>query len=157
MSENATVGKIGLAPHLVCDGAASAIAFYKKAFGAEELMRLDGGGGKIMHAAVSINGAMVMLVDENRDYGMLGPKALGGTPVTLNLNVADADASMARAEKAGAKVLMPAADMFWGDRYGMVEDPYGHRWAIAETKTAMTIDEIREAARKAAPANAKGA
>jgi uncharacterized glyoxalase superfamily protein PhnB len=157
MSDKTTVGKIGLAPHLICDDAASAIEFYKKAFGAVEMMRLDGDGGKIMHAAMSINGAMVMLVDENRDYGMLGPRALKGTPVTLHLMAADADASMARAERAGAKVLMPAADMFWGDRYGMVEDPFGHRWSIAETKKAMTIDEIREAARKAAPAHAKGA
>lgn len=149
-------GACTLAPHLVCDGAGEAIEFYKKAFGAIEMMRLDGPNGKIMHAAVSISGAMVMLVDENRDYGMLGPKALKGTPVTLHLGVPDADAAIARAAEAGAKVLMAAEDMFWGDRYGMVEDPFGHRWAFATPKKQMTVDEIREAARQATPEYAKG-
>jgi PhnB protein len=137
-----------LAPHIVCDGAAEAIEFYKQAFGAEELMRIDSPEGKIMHAAVSINGAMLMLVDEMKDMGALGPRALGGTPVTLHLNVADADAAIARAEKAGAKVVMPAADMFWGDRYGQVQDPWGHMWSIAHplSDKALSEDELRRAA-----------
>lgn len=147
----------GLAPHLVCDGAADAIEFYKRAFGAEEMMRLDGPNGQIMHAAVSINGAMVMLVDENRDWGMLGPKALKGSPVTLHLMVANADVAMERAAKAGAKVVMPAEDAFWGDRYGQVEDPFGHRWSIASPLKAMTLEEIKAAAAKAMPDNARGA
>lgn len=142
-------GKSGLAPHLVCDGAAAAIEFYKKAFGATEMMRLPGPDGKIMHAAVSINGAMVMLVDENRDHDTLGPKTLKGTPVILHLGVPDADAAIKRAADAGARVVMPAADMFWGDRYGQIEDPFGHRWSIATPKKKMTVDEIREAAAKA--------
>lgn len=146
----------GLAPHLVCDGAAEAIAFYKNAFGATEMMRLPGQNGKIMHAAVEINGAMVMLVDENRDWGMLGPKALKGTPVTLHLTVADADAAIDRAAKAGAKIVMPAEDAFWGDRYGQVEDPFGHRWSIASPLRAMSADEIKAAAAKAMPDYAKG-
>jgi uncharacterized glyoxalase superfamily protein PhnB len=151
-----TMSAAGLAPHLVCDGASNAIDFYKKAFGATEMMRIPGENGKIMHAAVLINGAMVMLVDENRDWGMLGPKALKGTPVTLHLMVADADAAIDRAAKAGAKVVMPAEDAFWGDRYGQVEDPFGHRWSIAHPLRAMSAEEIQAAAAKAMPDYAKG-
>ena len=120
-----------LAPHLVCAGAADAIEFYKRAFGAEELIRLPGPEGRLVHASVSINGAMVMLVDEMPEHGVLGPKARGGTSVTIHLGVDDAAALVARAEKAGATVIMPVALQFWGDLYGMVEDPFGHRWSIA--------------------------
>jgi uncharacterized glyoxalase superfamily protein PhnB len=140
-----------LAPHLVCDGAADAIEFYKAAFGATEMMRMPGHDGRLMHAAIVIDGAVVMLVDENRQFGMLGPKALGGTPVTLHLTVADADAAIARAEKAGATVKMPAADMFWGDRYGQVVDPWGHVWSIAHPlgRQPMGEAELRAAAEAA--------
>ncbi len=140
-----------LTPHIVCAGAADAIEFYKQAFGAEELMRLAGPDGKIMHAAISINGAMVMLVDEMKEMGALGPNSLGGTPVTLHLNVADADASIERAAAAGATVTMPAQDAFWGDRYGQIKDPWGHSWSIAHplSDRVMTEDELREAARNA--------
>ncbi len=140
-----------LTPHLVCAGAADAIDFYKAAFGAEELIRMPGENGKLMHAAIAIDGAMVMLVDENRDWGLLSPLALGGTPVTLHLNVPDADAAIARAEAAGATVTMAAHDAFWGDRYGQVKDPFGHSWSIAHPlrDTVMSADELREAARDA--------
>lgn len=149
-------GKSGLTPHLVCDGAAAAIEFYKKAFDATEMMRIPGPDGKIMHAAVSINGAMVMLVDENKQHGNLGPKTLKGTPVILHLGAPDADAAIKRAADAGAKVVMPAADMFWGDRYGQIEDPFGHLWSIATPKKKMTEAEIRDAARKAMSEHTKG-
>jgi uncharacterized glyoxalase superfamily protein PhnB len=141
-----------LAPHLVCDGAADAIDFYKQAFGAEEIMRLPGPTGKLMHASVVINGAVVMLVDEMKDMGALGPNALGGTPVTLHLNVADADAAIDRAAKAGATVVMPAADMFWGDRYGQVKDPWGHMWSIAHplANAPANAEELQKAAKDAA-------
>ena len=86
-----------------------------------------------------------MLADECPEHGMLGPKALGGTTVTIHLIVEDVDASIARAEKAGAKIIMPAADMFWGDRYGVIEDPCGHRWSIATHQRDMTVDEIQQA------------
>ena len=119
-----------LTPHLVCAGAADAIDFYKAAFGAEELIRMPGEDGKLMHAAIAIDGAMVMLVDENKDWGLLSPLALGGTPVTLHLNVPNADTAIARAEAAGATVTMAAHDAFWGDRYGQVKDPFGHSWSI---------------------------
>ena len=138
----------GLMPHIVCDGAADAIEFYKQAFGAAEMMRLPGPDGRIMHAAIQVNGAVVMMVDENKEFGMLGPKSLGGTPVTLHLTVANADEAIARAEKAGATVKMPAADMFWGDRYGMVVDPWGHNWSIAHPLSDRPLGE--EALRAAA-------
>ncbi|MFN3626087.1 MAG: VOC family protein [Hyphomicrobium sp.] len=134
-----------LAPHITCRDAAKAIEFYKKAFDAKELMRLPGPDGKLMHAAVEINGAMVMLNDEWPAHNALSPLALKGTPVTLHLNVPDVDKWFARAVKAGAKVTMPVADMFWGDRYGIVTDPFGHAWSIATHKKDMTIAEIQKA------------
>jgi PhnB protein len=129
-----------LSPHLVCDGAADAIDFYVRAFGAEELQRLAGDDGRIMHACVSVNGSSVLLVDENRDYGMLGPKTLGGSPVVIHLVVPDADATFARAVEAGATVRAPVAEMFWGDRYGVLEDPFGHVWSIATPQRAPMTD-----------------
>lgn len=146
----------GLAPHIVCDGAADAIEFYKQAFGATEMMRMPGENGRLMHAAVLINGAVVMMVDENPRWGITGPKTLGGTPVTLHLNVANADDAISKAEAAGATVKMPAADQFWGDRYGIVEDPWGHNWSIAHPlrETPMSPEELEEAARNAACGNA---
>jgi uncharacterized glyoxalase superfamily protein PhnB len=134
-----------LAPHITCRDAAKAIDFYKQAFGAEEMMRLPGPDGRLMHAAVRINGAMVMLNDEMPEHGVLSPLSLKGTPVTLHLNVSDVDKWYARAVKAGAKATMPVADMFWGDRYGIVTDPFGHAWSIATHKKDMTVDEIQEA------------
>jgi PhnB protein len=132
-------------PHLVCAGAADAIAFYKKAFNAVEMVRMPGPDGKLMHAAVRIGDSSVMLVDENPEYGMLGPKALKGTPVTIHLFVADVDAFVARAVAAGAKVTMPVADMFWGDRYGRLEDPFGHHWSIATHIRDMSPEEMQKA------------
>lgn len=134
-----------LTPHLACAGAAEAIEFYKKAFGAVELMRLPAPDGKLMHARVRIGDSMFMLVDEVPDWGVLGPAALKGTPVTLHLQVDDVDAWFERATAAGAKPVMPPADMFWGDRYGMVEDPCGHRWSIATHIKDLTPEEIQAA------------
>lgn len=134
-----------LSPHLVCAGAAKAIDFYKKAFGATEMMRLAGKDGRLMHAALEINGATVMLVDEFPEMCNRAPTTLKGTPVTLHLMVDDVDAAVKRAVKAGAKVAMPVADMFWGDRYGIIEDPFGHRWSIATHQRDMTLKEIKEA------------
>ena len=138
-----------LAPHLVCDGAAAAIDFYKAAFGAEEVMRLPGPTGKIMHASVMINGSMVLLVDEMPDYGVVGPNRLGGTPVTLHMVVPDVDAAVDRAVQAGATLTMPVADQFWGDRYGVVRDPFGHKWSIATPKpdAPRTEAELMDAAK----------
>jgi uncharacterized glyoxalase superfamily protein PhnB len=144
---NLPEGMHQLSPHLVCDGAADAIAFYTAAFGAQEMMRLPGEDGRLMHAAVSINGSSVLLVDENLEYGLKSPKALGGSPVTIHLVVPDADATYDRAVAAGATARMPVADMFWGDRYGVLEDPFGHLWSIATPQHApMSPDEIAAAA-----------
>ena len=138
-----------LTPHLVCNGAAEAIEFYNRAFGAEEEMRMPGQDGKLMHATISIDGARVMLVDEMPQMGALDPNSLGGTPVTLHLIVTDADAAIDRAAQAGAAVVMPAQNTFWGDRYGQVKDPWGHMWSIAHPLKTLSEDELRDAARDA--------
>ena len=118
-------------PHLICAGASEAIEFYKTAFNATEISRLSGLGGKLMHASIRIGNSIVMLVDEMPEHGALGPKSLKGSPVAIHLYVPDADAAAAQAVKAGARITMPVTDMFWGDRYGQLEDPFGHRWSIA--------------------------
>jgi PhnB protein len=131
-----------ITPHLTCAGAAEAIDFYVKAFGAVELMRLPGPAGKLMHAAVRIGDSMLMLADEFPEMGGLGPNALKGSPVTIHLQVEDVDAVVAQAVAAGATVTMPVADMFWGDRYGQLQDPFGHRWSVATHTQDLTPDEI---------------
>lgn len=141
-------GMHSVTPHLVCAGAADAIAFYKKAFGAEEVMRLPGPDGKLMHAMIRIAGSPVMLADESPDWGILGPKTLKGSPVTIHIFVADVDAFAARAVAAGAKITMPVEDTFWGDRYGKLEDPFGHHWSVATHLRDLTVKEIDEAMRK---------
>lgn len=135
-------------PHLTVAGAAEAIDFYKKAFGAEEMMRVPGPDGKIMHACIRIGDSAVMLVDEFPAFGVFGPKSVGGTPVVIHLFVDDVDSFAVRAVEAGAKITMPIADQFWGDRYGQLEDPFGHRWAVATHIRALSSEEIREAALK---------
>lgn len=133
-----------ITPHLVCDGAADALTFYAQAFGAQEVSRLPGPDGRIMHAQVRIGDSLLMLADDFPEYGSVGARALKNTPVYLHLYVEDADAAYARALEAGAKTLMPPADMFWGDRYGQVEDPFGHRWSIATHKRDMTPQQMKE-------------
>ena len=137
-----------ITPHLVCAGAAKAIEFYKKAFGAVEEARLPGPDGKIMHASVRIGDSQLMLMDENPGMGACGPKALKGSPVTIHLYVEDADAVVAQAAKAGAKVTMPVAEMFWGDRYGTLEDPFGHSWSVATHVRDLTPEQIQEGMKK---------
>jgi PhnB protein len=137
-------GMHSLTPHLVCAGAADAIEFYKKAFGAIELSRMPGPNGKLMHGAVRIGDSVLMLVDEMPEWGSFGPKALKGSPVTIHVYVKDVDAFTAQAVAAGAKVKMPVADMFWGDRYGQLEDPFGHYWSIATHVRDMTPQEMQE-------------
>jgi uncharacterized glyoxalase superfamily protein PhnB len=140
-----------LTPHIVCAGAADAIRFYQEAFGAEELIRIPADDGRLMHAAIAIDGAMVMLVDEMKEHGVLSPLSLGGSPITLHLNVPDADKAIERAVAAGATVTLPAHDAFWGDRYGQLRDPFGHSWSVAHPlrDAVMSEDELREAAKDA--------
>jgi uncharacterized glyoxalase superfamily protein PhnB len=133
-------------PHLVCAGAADAIEFYKQAFNAVEMMRLKGPQEKLMHASIRIGDSVVMLVDEMPEWGSLGPKALKGSSVVIHLYVEDVDTAYARAISAGAKAIMPPSDMFWGDRYGQLEDPFGHRWSIATHMRDLTAEEIQQAA-----------
>jgi len=136
-------GMHSLTPHLICADAAAAIDFYRKAFNAIETSRLPGPNGKLMHAAVRIGDSALMLVDEMPQWGALGPKARGGSSVTIHLYVPNVDATVAQAVAAGAKVTMPASDMFWGDRYGQLEDPFGHLWSIATHTRDLSADEIR--------------
>ena len=138
-------GMHSVTPHLICAGAAKAIEFYKEAFGAVEQARLPGPDGRIMHAAILIGDSTVMLVDEMPEWGALGPKALKGSPVTIHLIVDDADRFVERAVKAGAKVTMPVADQFWGDRYGKIEDPFGHSWSVAHPVREVSMEEAQKA------------
>ncbi|MEJ2592753.1 MAG: VOC family protein [Candidatus Thiodiazotropha sp.] len=135
-----------ITPHLVCAGAAEAIEFYKQAFGAVEHGRIPGPDGKLMHAMIRIGDSPLMLVDEFPQWNSFGPKALKGTPVTIHLYVEDVDAVTAQAVAAGATVVMPVEDMFWGDRYGVVEDPFGHRWSVATHIRDASPEEIRAVA-----------
>ena len=137
-----------ITPHIVVAGAAAAIEFYKKAFGAEVIRQMPGPGGNVMHAEIRIGDSIVMLNDEFPDYGALGPKSIGGTATTLHIYVNDADAFMDRAVKAGAEVAMPLMDMFWGDRYGKLKDPFGHHWSVATHKEDLTDAEVAERMKK---------
>lgn len=135
-------------PHLVCAGAAAAIEFYKQAFDAVEGMRLPGPDGKLIHACLRIGDSPIMLVDEFPECQSLGPKSLQGSPVTMHLYIEDADAVFDRAVAAGASIKMPLEDTFWGDRYGVIEDPFGHHWSIATHIRDLSPEEIQEAAKK---------
>lgn len=136
-------------PHLICAGAADAIEFYKKAFGAEEIERVPGPQGQLVHAAIRIGDSVVMLMDEMPDWNSLGPKSLKGTPVGIHLYVEDVDATFRQAIDVGATEIMALEDTFWGDRYGVVEDPFGHHWSIATHIRDMTPEEIQQAAKDA--------
>ena len=141
---------------LTVDDAAKAIEFYKQAFGAEESARLPGPDGRLMHAAIRIGDSQVMLVDEMPEWGALGPKSLKGSPVTIHLYVDDVDAFVARAVSAGAKVTMPVADQFWGDRYGKLEDPFGHHWSVATHVRDVSMEDAQKAMRQMEKSMHKG-
>ena len=137
-------------PHLVCDGAAAAIEFYKKAFGAIEVARMPGPNGTVMHAQLRIGDSPVMLGEEMPSCHAFGPRTLKGTPVTLHLYVNDCDAFFARAEAAGAKATMAPSDQFWGDRYGVLQDPWGHQWSVATHVRDVSPEEMTEAVKRMA-------
>ncbi len=136
----------GLIPSLAVENAAEAIEFYKRAFGAEEVTRMAGPDGKIMHAEIRIGDSVVMLGEENPEWGTLSPLSTNGVPGSLHIYVADADAAFERALRAGAKVRYPLEDAFWGDRYGKVTDPFGHEWGIATRIRELTPEEMQQAA-----------
>jgi PhnB protein len=146
-------GHENLIPHLVCSPCSEAIEFYKKALGAKEEVRMPGPDGRrIMHAAIRIGTSYVFLVDDFPEFcggKSETAKALGGTPVSLHLYVPDTDAAIKRATDAGATVLMPAQDMFWGDRYGVVVDPYGHKWSFATHIKDLTPDQMNAGMKEA--------
>ena len=136
-------------PHLVVRGAAEAIEFYKNAFGAVERVRVPGpDGNSIMHASLKIGDSVVMLVDEFPDMGCISPSSTNGTPVTVHLYLEDVDTVFARAINAGAKETMPLENTFWGDRYGKLEDPFGHSWSLATHIEDLTPEQIMENAAK---------
>ena len=143
-------GMHSLTPHLICRDAAAAMDFYARAFGAVELGRLPGPDGRLMHGSMRIGDSHLMLVDEMPEWGALGPQSLGGSPVTVHLYVEDVDAAFQRAVDAGATARMAPADMFWGDRYGQLIDPFGHRWSVATHVRDVPPEEWLEASRKAA-------
>ena len=146
-------GHENLIPHLVCDPCSEAIEFYKKAFEAEEIHRMPAPDGrKIMHAAIRIGNSYVFLVDDFPEFcggQSQTPTALKGTPVTIHRYVEDCDAAIQRAQDAGATVSMPAMDMFWGDRYGVVTDPYGHKWSIATHLKDLTPEQMQAGMKEA--------
>jgi uncharacterized glyoxalase superfamily protein PhnB len=129
-------------PHLAVRDAAKAIAFYAKAFGAEELYRMPGPGGVVMHAEMKLGDSIIMLGEESPERGASSPQTIGGSPVSLLIYVKDVDASFARASAAGCMVQMPLEDMFWGDRYGKLQDPFGHQWALATHKEDVSPEEM---------------
>jgi PhnB protein len=142
----------GVIPHLVVKGGGDAIDFYKKAFGAEEVFRLPSPDGRIMHAELRVGDSLLYVADDFPE--MCGgqsrnPRSLKGTPVTVHRYVNDVDKVLQRAKDAGASVKMPATDMFWGDRYGVVEDPFGHQWSFATHTQDLTPEQIGQAAAKA--------
>lgn len=139
-------------PHIVVSNAAAAIDFYKQAFGATEVARhVAPGSNKIMHALLEINGGHLILNDdfsEAMGQKPSTPEALGGTPLTLHMQVVDADAAWSKAISAGAEVTFPLKDQFWGDRYGQVRDPFGHKWSIAQTIAKPSAEELEQGAKK---------
>lgn len=142
-------GQHTLSAHITVKGAPQAIDFYRKAFGAIELHRMPGPDGAIMHAALRIGDSMLFLNDEMpMPDGGKSPTSIGGTAVTLNLYVPDADQTYKQAVAAGARETMPIADQFWGDRYGIITDPFGHKWAIATRKEDLTTEEMEQRGRE---------
>lgn len=137
-------GSHTITPHLIIRGASKAIEFYKKAFGAEEICRMNGQGDSIMHAEIKIGDSVLYLADEAPDWGCVGPQTLKGTSVTIHMYVPDADAAFAKAVAAGATAAMPLQDMFWGDRYGKLSDPFGHHWSIATHKEDVSPEECMQ-------------
>jgi PhnB protein len=138
-----------ITPYLAVDGAAEAIEYYKKAFGAKERGRMDVPGGKIGHAELEIGDSLVMLSDALPQFSTRSPKELGGTSVSVHMYVEDVDAVVKQAIEAGATVTAEVADQFWGDRFGIVQDPFGHQWTISTHVEDVPPEEMAERAKAA--------
>ncbi len=137
------VGHHTLTPHLIVRSSAEAVRFYESAFGAVELGRqMMAGTGKVLHCALEVGDSRLFLVDEFPEWGALGPQEGGSSAVSIHMYVEDVDASFARAVEAGAEVVMPLMDTFWGDRYGKLRDPFGHVWSMASRIEDLTPEEI---------------
>ena len=145
-------GYSSITPYLAIRGAAEAIEFYKKAFGAMELMRMPGPAGKLGHVEIKVGDSKVMLADESEQMNFLGPQAHGGTPVHIHVYVKDVDATVAKAVELGAKMMRQVQDMFYGDRTGAIEDPFGHFWHIATHVRDVSMAEMKRAAAEMAKA-----
>ena len=148
MTKTIPDGFSSVTPHLVIKDCAKAIDFYKKALGAREIYRSLMPDGRVMHAMIQIGNAFVMMADEFPDMGAVGPLTLEGTPCSLHIYTDDADKLFNQAIEAGATPIMPINDMFWGDRYGQIKDPYGHSWAIATHKKDVSPEEMEKAAKE---------
>ena len=142
-------GYHSVTPYLIVRGAADAIEFYKKAFGAVELFRMPAPGGKIGHAEIKVGDSPIMLADEHPEIGYNGPQSLGGSPVSLMIYVDDVDAVFNRAVEAGAVVKEAPQDKFYGDRMGTLTDPYGHRWHVATHQEDVSPEEMERRAKAA--------
>jgi PhnB protein len=138
-----------ITPHIVVQGAERAAAFYRDAFGAEEIDQIPTPDGRLMSVQLRFGEGVLHVADEFPEMGVLAPPSIGGTPVVLSLDVFDADAVFARAVAAGAQVRQPLADMFWGDRHGQLDDPFGHRWNISQHLREVSHDEVVAAAARA--------
>jgi len=134
-----------LTPFLTVRDAARAIEFYKQAFGAKERGVMKGPDGKVMHAELMIGDSIIMLSDEFPEFGSVSPQAIGGSAMGLHIYLDNVDAAFDRAVKAGAQVEMPVSEQFWGDRYGKLKDPFGHKWSIATHTRDMSADEMKHA------------
>jgi len=144
MSEQRDSGhRQALTPYLIVKGASRAIEFYRQAFGAEEILRLDGPDGRVGHAEIRLGDSHLMLADEHPDFGALSPISVGGSPVNLHLYVDDVDRVVERAASAGAVILRPVKNEFYGDRTGMIVDPFGHRWQLATAVEAVSAAEMQ--------------
>ena len=141
--KNPPKGSHSVTPGLNINGAERALEFYKKAFGAEESSRFAGPNGKIMHSEIRIGDSHLMLADEHPDFGALSPISVGGSPVNLHLYVDDVDRVVERAASAGAVILRPVKNEFYGDRAGMIVDPFGHRWQLATAVEAVSAEEVK--------------
>lgn len=130
-------------PYLIVDGAAAAIEYYRKAFGASELLRMPDPQGRIGHAEIRIGDSVIMLADAHHEMGYRGPRTLGGTSVSILLYLADVDAAFERAISAGGKALRPVADQFYGDRMGTLEDPFGHVWTLGTHIEDVSPEEMK--------------